>query len=50
VGEPAHLKIVFHGKGDLTRLTPPDLPRSPDWQIIADNPPGHRLYLDSADR
>ena len=39
VGEPAHLKIVFHGKGDLTRLTPPDLPRSPDWQIIADNPP-----------
>ena len=39
VGEPAHLKIVFHGKGDLTRLTPPDPPRSPDWQIIADNPP-----------
>jgi len=39
VGEPAHLKVVFHGKGDLTRLTPPDPPRSPDWQIIADNPP-----------
>lgn len=39
VGEPAHLKVVFHGKGDLTRLVPPDPPRSPDWQIIADNPP-----------
>ncbi len=39
VGEPAHLKIVFHGKDDLTRLTPPDPPRSPDWQIIPDNPP-----------
>ena len=39
VGEPAHLKIVFHGKGDLTRLTPPEPPRSPNWQIIPDNPP-----------
>ncbi len=39
VGEPAHLKIVFHGEGDLTRLVPPEPPRSPDWQIIPDNPP-----------
>ena len=39
VGEPAHLKVVFRGQGDLTRLVPPDPPRSPDWQIIPDNPP-----------
>ena len=39
VGEPAHLKVVFHGEGDLTRLVPPNPPRSPAWQIIADNPP-----------
>ena len=39
VGEPAHLKIVFHGEGDLTRLAPPNPPRSPDWQVIPDNPP-----------
>jgi hypothetical protein len=39
VGEPVHLKVVFHGEGDLTRLVPPDPPRSPDWQFIADNPP-----------
>jgi len=39
VGEPAHLKVAFHGAGDLTRLVPPAPPRSPDWQIIPDNPP-----------
>ncbi|HEX5399912.1 MAG TPA: hypothetical protein VFY06_12785 [Verrucomicrobiae bacterium] len=39
VGEPAHLQIVFHGEGDLTRLVPPNPPRSPDWQVIPDNPP-----------
>jgi hypothetical protein len=39
VGEPAHLKVVFHGEGDLARLVPPHPPRSPDWQIIPDNPP-----------
>ena len=39
VGEPAHLKIIFHGEGDLTRFVPPMLPRAHDWQIIADNPP-----------
>jgi hypothetical protein len=39
VGEPAHLKVVFHSIGDLSRLTPPDPPRSPHWQVIPDNPP-----------
>jgi len=39
VGDPVHLKLVFHGKGDLTQLTPPAPPRSRDWEIIADNPP-----------
>ena len=39
VGEPVHLKLAFHGEGDLTRLVPPDAPRSRDWQIIADSPP-----------
>ena len=39
VGEPVHLKVAFHGEGDLTRLVPPDPPRSPEWQIIPDNPP-----------
>jgi hypothetical protein len=39
VGDPAHLKVVIHGEGGLTRLVPPNPPLSPDWQIIADNPP-----------
>ena len=39
VGEPVHLKVAFHPVGDLTRLAPPEPPRSPDWQIIPDNPP-----------
>ena len=39
VGEPVHLKVVFRGEGDLKRLVPPDPPRSPDWQCIADLPP-----------
>jgi hypothetical protein len=39
VGEPAHLKIVFHAEGELTRLVPPEPPRSPEWQVIPDNPP-----------
>jgi hypothetical protein len=40
VGEPVHLKLLIHGEGDLTRLVPPAPPRSRDWEIIADNPPG----------
>lgn len=45
VGEPAHLKIIFHGEGDLTRFVPPALPRARDWQIIADNPPATGFTL-----
>ena len=45
VGEPAHLKIIFHGDGDLTRLVPPAPPRLRDWQIIADKPPATGFTL-----
>ena len=45
VGEPAHLKLNFHGAGDLTRFVPPATPRSRDWQIIADNPPATGFTL-----
>ncbi|HEY1490595.1 MAG TPA: hypothetical protein VGF90_06100, partial [Verrucomicrobiae bacterium] len=45
VGEPAHLKLTFHGVGDLTRFVPPTPPRSRDWQIIADNPPATGFTL-----
>ena len=45
VGEPIHLKIVFHGEGDLARFVPPAPPRSRDWQIIADNPPATGFTL-----
>ena len=39
VGEPVHLKVSFHPVGDLTKLVPPEPPRSPNWQVIPDNPP-----------
>jgi len=45
VGEPAHLKIIFHGDGNLTRFVPPAPPRARDWQIIADNPPASGFTL-----
>ncbi len=45
VGTPAHLKIVFHGEGDLTRFVPPAPPRSRAWQIIADQPPATGFTL-----
>jgi len=45
VGEPIHLKIIFHGEGDLTRFVPPAPPRSRDWQVIADNPPATGFTL-----
>lgn len=45
VGEPVHLKINFHGAGDLTRFVPPATPRSRDWQIIADKPPATGFTL-----
>jgi hypothetical protein len=39
VGEPLHLKLNFHGEGELSRFVPPREPRSREWQIIADKPP-----------
>jgi hypothetical protein len=45
VGEPAHLKLTFHGVGDMTRFVPPAPPPSRDWQIIADNPPATGFTL-----
>lgn len=45
LGEPIHLKIMFHGKGDLTRFVAPAPPRSHDWQIIADYPPNTGFTL-----
>ncbi|MEI7533877.1 MAG: hypothetical protein WCK57_05855 [Verrucomicrobiae bacterium] len=45
VGEPVHLKIIFHGENDLTRFVPPATPRSRDWQIIADKPPATGFTL-----
>jgi hypothetical protein len=45
VGEPAHLKIIFHGEGELTRFVPPALPRARDWQIIADELPATGFTL-----
>jgi hypothetical protein len=40
IGNPVHLKLGFHGESNLTRFVPPQAPRSREWQIIADNPPG----------
>ena len=45
VGEPVHLKVNFHGDGELSRLVPPVAPRSRDWQIIADKPPASGFTL-----
>ncbi len=45
VGEPAHLKIIFHNEGELTRFVAPASPRSHDWQIIADKPPATGFTL-----
>lgn len=45
VGEPVQLKVAFHGEGNLTRFVPPELPRSREWQIIADKPPGNGYTL-----
>jgi hypothetical protein len=45
VGEPVQLKIAFHGEGDLSRFVPPAVPRSRDWQIIADPPPATSFTL-----
>jgi hypothetical protein len=45
VGEPVHLKLGFHGEGNLTRFVPPPAPRSREWQIIADPPPASGFTL-----
>jgi len=45
IGEPVHLKITFHGEGDLTRFVPPSPPRSREWQVIADPPPSTGFTL-----
>ncbi|HEY2328564.1 MAG TPA: hypothetical protein VGI63_01985 [Verrucomicrobiae bacterium] len=45
VGEPVHLKIAFHGAGNLTRFVPPEPPRPRAWQIIADKPPSAGFTL-----
>lgn len=45
VGEPVQLKTGFHALTNFTRFVPPELPRSRDWQIIADKPPGSGFTL-----
>jgi hypothetical protein len=45
IGELLHLKYGFHGVTDLARFVPPEVPRSREWQIIADNPPGNGFTL-----
>ena len=45
VGEPVHLKYGFKPRTNLTRYVPPEAPRSRDWQIIADQPPGGGFTL-----
>ena len=45
VGEPVHLRFAFVPLTNLTRFVPPALPRSREWQLIADNPPGSGVTL-----
>ena len=49
VGEPLHLQFSFHAGGNplqnLNRFVPPEVPRSRDWQIIADSSPGSGFTL-----
>ncbi len=45
VGEPVRLRVAFHGVGILARFVPPMVPRSRDWQIIADPPPATGFAL-----
>ena len=45
VGEPVHLKFIFHSDDSLTRFVRPAPPRSRDWQIIADQPPATGFTL-----
>jgi hypothetical protein len=45
VGQPVHLRLKFHGNGDLTRFVPPNPPHSRDWQIIPDPAPATGFTL-----
>jgi len=45
VGQPVQMKVVFHGEGDLTRLVPPNAPRSHDWQILPEPAPSTDFTL-----
>lgn len=49
LGEPLRLKTGFHGEGNLTRFVPPEIPRSRDWQIIADPAPGSYTLIPLTD-
>ncbi|HSY19238.1 MAG TPA: hypothetical protein VK815_12925 [Candidatus Acidoferrales bacterium] len=45
VGEPVHLRYNFQPATSLARFVPPEAPRSREWQIIADPPPGNGFTL-----
>jgi hypothetical protein len=45
VGEPVHMRFAFLPQTNLTRFVPPTMPRSREWQIIPDNPPGSGCTL-----
>lgn len=43
IGEPVHLDFGFRSEGNLARYVPPMMPRSREWQIILDRPPGNGI-------
>jgi hypothetical protein len=45
VGEPVRLKTGYRTESNYTRFVPPELPRSRDWQIIPEQPPGSGFTL-----
>lgn len=45
LGEPFHLDFGFRSEGSLARYVPPLMPRSREWQIILDRPPGNGITL-----
>ena len=45
IGEPVHVKYNFPQVTALARFVPPEAPRSREWQIIADPPPGDGFTL-----
>ena len=44
-GQPVSLTMGIHGEGDLTRYVPPNVPRSREWQIIAEQSPNINFTL-----